>query len=58
MSHVYCHSVSRNVIVLKKTTHFTVDDAADEPFFPESDDDCGILQEENDSGHEPRFVTM
>ena len=35
------------------------DDVEDEPFFPGSDDDCGILQEEEiDSDHEPRLVTI
>ena len=34
------------------------DDVEDEPFFPGSDDDCGILQEEIDSDHELRLVTI
>ena len=35
------------------------DDVEDEPFFPGSDDDCGILQEDEiDRDHEPRLVTI
>ena len=35
------------------------DDVEDESFFPGSDDDCGILQEEEiDSDHEPMVVTI
>ena len=35
------------------------DDVEDEPSFPGSDDNCGILQEEEiDRDHEPRLVTI